>query len=383
MIEICHKKECTGCGCCASVCPQNCIQIAEDEFGYIYPAINYNICTNCGLCKKSCPNNKKISFSYPSDAYAAWALDEKERMSSTSGGIASVLARKIILGGGVVYGAVGYGAGFVEHQRAETINEIEKFKKSKYVQSTIGKDIYQQIKRDLTKGQKVLFIGTPCQTIAARKFSHGNDNLICVDIICHGVPSSQLLQDHIQMVLGNKNSSINSFSTRDWGGYSLTLFDNNKIMYHKSFPEDEYLNAFQYGLFFRPSCYQCHYARPERVSDLTIGDFWGLGKTDYSHHKVSVILVNTKIGNNLLKSIEDELFLDKRSVEEAIYGNPQLIAPSVKHEFYDLFRKLYVMHGYKIAIKRSLRKFYIKHTIYRICNKIPGFTKFYDSKKKK
>ena len=377
MKNICPKNECTGCGACAGVCPKDCITITGDEFGYLHPVIDNNICINCGLCHKTCPNNQKVKFTYPQNAFAAWAFDDEERESSTSGGVASVLARKIISDGGIVYGAVGSGAFCVEHQRIDSITNIDKFKKSKYVQSYISKDIFKKIKQDLKDGKTVLFTGTPCQTAAAKAISNGNEHLICVDIVCHGVPSQQILKDHIRMVVGNITDRITSFTTRDSKGYFITIYIGNNTVYRKPFPDDEYLNAFQYGLFNRPSCYNCKFAKPQRQSDLTIGDFWGLGKTKYPHHKVSVILVNSKRGLDLLEKVNSKLFLDERSVNEAIQGNAQLKAPSVKHASYDLFRKLYVADGYKIAIKRSLRKFYIKHRVYKFCTKFPGFNFIY------
>lgn len=384
MTNICSRDNCTGCGVCVAICPKHCVAIEGDEFGYGHSVVDDAVCINCGLCQTICPNNRAITYNYPKAAYAAWALSEKERQSSTSGGVASVFARKIVEQGGAVYGAVGVGAYSVEHQRVDSIEDIVRFKNSKYVQSTIGADIYKQIKQDLSVGKHVLFIGTPCQTAAVRGLSHSSgDYLVCVDLICHGTPSSQLLCDHVKMAVGEKINQITSFSTRDGGGYVLKLFNDKKLLYSKPFPDDAYLNAFQYGLFFRPSCYHCPYARPERQSDLTIGDFWGLGKTDYPHNKVSVILVNTQIGEDLLSSVEDKLFLDKRTVEEAVLGNNNLKQPSAKHEFYDLFRSLYLSHGYSVAIKQSLRKFYIKYTIYRLLAKVPCFNMLYASIKQK
>lgn len=377
MTEICPKDECTGCGVCAAVCPKDCIKIVGDDFGYLHPEIDNNICINCMRCAKTCPNNNVIDFHTPSHTFASWALDNEERESSTSGGIASVLARAIIAEGGVVYGAVGYGAGNVEHRRAENIEDIDIFKKSKYVQSTITKEIYQDISKDLSSQREVLFIGTPCQTAAVRAMNKKSERLICVDLICHGIPSQKLLKEHIQMVVGKDASGVTSFTTRDEEGHYLTLWVGDRLIYRKPFPEDQYLNAFQYGLFYRPSCYQCHYARPERQSDITIGDFWGLGETDYPHRKVSVILANTRKGRDCLTKIGNIVFMDPRPLIEAVDGNSQLRHPSPKHKYYTLFREIYLKKGYKTAITQSLREFYIKNKIYRIVSSIPGFTKWY------
>lgn len=373
MTEICPEIECTGCGVCAGVCPLNCIEIKGDEIGYLHPIIDNKQCINCKLCQKTCPNNREIVFRKPINVYAAWALDERERQSSISGGIAAVLSQYIVKKGGVVYGAVGGKAGYVCHQRVSKLCELYKFKMSKYVQSNINRTVFNQIKSDLKEGKKVMFFGTPCQTAAVRSMFLDNTNLLCVEIICHGVPSQQLLQDHMEMVSGKDCSHITEFTTRDNDGNFLTLKEDQKIVYRLADPEDQYMNAFKRGLFFRTSCYQCHYARPERQADLTIGDFWGLGETTYSHHKVSLILENSFLGSQLIDAIRDNLFLDKRSLEEASHANGQLSHPSHKHPCYNLFKKLYLEKGYPTAINYSLKGYYRKAAIYRFCSKIPGF----------
>lgn len=366
MIEICPIDECTGCGACAGVCPKSCIELKPDDMGYIHPVIDQAKCVDCGQCALTCPNNIKIDFREPQKCYAAWSIDTENRTTSTSGGIASALSRKVIESGGTVYGAVGYGAGNVEHQRAATVEETIKFKKSKYVQSTINPEIYKQIKVDLKNKECVLFIGTPCQTAAVRSANPKAENLFCVDIICHGVPSQQLLKDNIRLVLGKDVDKVTSFSTRDNEGFNLTLFQGDKILYCKSFDKDGYSYGFYYGLFYRPSCYQCHYAQQKRQSDLTIGDFWGLGETQYPHKKVSVILVNTDSGLKLLNGSSCGLFLDERGINEAIAGNAQLQHPSIKHKYYNLFKKVYLKKGFAKAIKYSLVEFEIKRFVCRL-----------------
>ena len=371
MKEICAADKCTGCGVCAGVCPKSCIEMRPDAMGYIHPEINQDVCIDCKLCAKTCPANKNIDFKDIKKCYAGWSLDLENKASSTSGGVASVLSQYIIETGGTVYGAVGYGAGIVEHQRAASLEDTLKFKKSKYVQSSINSNLYRQIKEDLRNKPVVLFIGTPCQTAAIRSANANASNLICVDIICHGVPSQQLLRDNIKMILGEDGlKKVTSFSTRDEVGFNLTLFDGDKVLYKKPFYEDGYSYGFYYGLFYRQSCYQCQFAQPKRQTDLTIGDFWGLGSTSYTHKKVSVILVNSNIGAELIDKCSGKLFLDERPVEEAIAGNAQLQHPSSKHKYYNLFRFMYLKFGFSKAIRYCLVEFKIKQYIFKLIHKI-------------
>lgn len=381
MTEICPIEECTGCGACSGVCPKECISmVASGGMKALYPVIDQSKCIDCGFCATTCPNNHPTLFQEPSAVYAAWHHDQADRNSSTSGGIGAALAEYFISIGGIVYGAVMKPGVNVEHERASSLEEIDKFKKSKYVQSTISSSLIKAIKADLKAGLQVLFTGTPCQTAGIRNATRNHPNLVCVDIICHGVPSIELLRDHVKMVFGNPDS-ITSLTTRDLQGYFLDLKSQGSTVYRRGFPDDAYLNGFQYALFYRDSCYRCKYARPERQSDITIGDFWGLGKTDYPHNKVSVILTNTVKGESILNEIKSTLFLDKRTLEEAVAGNSQLRHPSKSHEFHIFFKKWYPILGYAAAVRLSLIKFRIKHWMFKVLMHNKSFRNHYLNKR--
>lgn len=188
------------------------------------------------------------------------------------------------------------------------------------------------------------------------------------------------MQDHLKTICDI--SSIQNIKFREPEGYFLTLVSNEgTILYRKGFPDDYYLNGFQYGLFHRPSCYQCPYASKERVSDITIGDFWGLGNTEYSKDKVSVILCNTKKGIDVINEVRDSIFLEQRSITEAISGNSQLRHPSQKHEFYNLFQVLYPILGYIVSVRICLMKSRIKYSIFKVLYQNKGFRHWYNEHK--
>lgn len=379
MKEICPYEKCTGCTACMNICPQSCICMEPDQYGFLRPVINNDICIDCGQCMRVCPNNGIIEKNYPDIAYASWSLDVKDRQTSTSGGVSSALSSYVISQGGAVYGAA-FQNRVVEHIRVLQHHELYKLKGSKYVQSNLG-DIFTLVIRDLLDGRSVLFWGTPCQTMGLKSLVNAKrikkGNIIYGDIICHGVPSQKILKDHIKHMVKIGDDEEYDLSFRDLEGYFLTLKQNKKIVYRNGFPQDKYLNGFQYGLFHRECCFQCPYASSERISDITIGDFWGLGETIYPKQKVSVILCNTKKGADLVETARNMLFLEKRSVEEAVRGNSQLQHPSRKHEFYNLFHWTYPHLGYRFAVNCSLLKFYLKHLIFKILYKNKRFQIWY------
>lgn len=380
MKKICDYYKCTGCTACMAICPKSCINMESDSYGFLHPHINQEKCINCGLCIKVCPNSNIVEKKYPNIAYAAWSLNNYDRETSTSGGISSVLSSYIIENKGIVYGAA-FQNGIVKHIRVTSIKDLHRLKGSKYVQSNM-EDIYTKAIHDIESNKLVLFWGTPCQiaglkSLVTTKRTKNSNNIIYGDIICHGVPSQKILNDHLKKIVKN---NVYDISFRDSEGYFLTLKKEKEIIYRKGFPQDKFLNGFQYGLFNRDCCYQCQYAYSHRISDITIGDFWGLGETSYPKKKVSVILCNTLKGQNLIKCVKDKLFLEERPINEAISGNSQLQHPSVKHEFYRLFHRIYPLLGYNVAINLSLTKFYIKHFIFKALYKNNRFQKLYNKK---
>lgn len=206
-----------------------------DQYGFLRPVINTESCVDCGLCVKVCPNNGIIGKNYPQVAYAAWSLDAKDRETSTSGGVSSVLSSFVVNNGGVVYGAA-FQNGCVEHIRVSQPQELYKLKGSKYVQSNLN-NVYTLVSRDLLEGRRVLFWGTPCQTMGLKSFIINKrikalDNIIYGDIICHGVPSQKILNNHIKSVIGAKGKGPYSLSFRDEDGYFLTIRHNDKLLYY-------------------------------------------------------------------------------------------------------------------------------------------------------
>lgn len=361
---ICEKKDCTGCFACFNICPKRCIQLVPDSQGHIYPEIDKKLCINCKLCEKVCPSINKLELKYPKKCFASWAKDTIERETSTSGGLASVFSKYILEIGGVVFGTVIENDLTVNHKMITNTEELNKTKGSKYVHSYIN-NTFIQAKEQLEAGKTVLFIGTPCQIAGLKSYLRKNyDNLYTIDLICHGVPSQKMLKEELNQY------NANSFSFRDEKGYNLSLFQDDKLIKKMSMPKSPYFYSFLHNISLRENCFSCLYARPERISDITIGDFWGLKELENTKIEkdkgISVVLPITDKGLELIKKCEDKLFLEEKHVDEALKGNNQLNMPSKKSHQTDYFNELYPKFNFDIAAKKASNYYSLKNMIIRV-----------------
>lgn len=351
MIRLCSISDCTGCGACSASCPHHAIAMKIDRYGFKYPIIDAAKCVECGLCIRYCPILTLPSYVYPMSAMACYALNSQEREKSSSGGLATLLAKEIIRRGGVVYGCAFVPPFSVKHIRCVSEEEIKKLRGSKYVQSDI-KDIYESIKKDLKSGLKVLFIGTACQVAAIKSIFYKSENLFVVDIICHGVPSLQFLLDTLPR--SRQNTAVDQMEFRVNTKYHFSLRNKAGIsLYERPLSSDMYMKGFFNGTIFRSSCFVCRFARKERISDITIGDFWGLKSTLVKKKEkgVSLALINNVKGQQLFDSAcLGNAFIEKRTQEEAFAGNEQLNHPFRKNFRVYVFRRLYPYIGYKKAL---------------------------------
>lgn len=356
MRKICEQNSCTGCSLCAAMCPVSCITMKAGKLGHLFPRIDNKKCINCGLCTKNCPALRPVELSAPYRAYAAWAKDESDYRSSTSGGASSVFSQHIIRHGGVVYGCAVLPGAKIEHIRVNKIEDLYKIKGSKYVQSTITESL-RLLKKDIKEKKTVLFIGTPCQIAAVKNlFKIIPENLYLIDLVCHGTPSQKSLQDYLKRHV--PIDKIDDIKFRSEQGYVINAFSNKETVYSSLELwtyryKDYYYNAFMDGFSFRDSCFQCRYANPCRCSDITIGDFWGLGKEvsceQIPEHKygISLVLPITKKGESLFHDVAKSMNVYERPVSEAINGNDQLKHPKERTKKAHLYRACQPIGGDK------------------------------------
>lgn len=350
MDTICDRKHCTGCAACMNRCPKQCIEmLPDDKLGHLYPIIDHDKCIDCGSCQKVCPVNHPLELHVPLHAYAGWDKNDDEYISSTSGGAASAFARFIIRQGGVVYGCAMQSNIEVSHIRVDNLDDVVKLKGSKYVQSTMGMT-FHAVRNDLRMGRKVLFIGTPCQVAGVKSYigEKNSGNLYTVDLICHGTPPLAFLRKH---VLKKTKGVVPDKILFRKGAYLLLLLLDGKELYKSSLfeqrYEDIYYNTFFDGFSYRDSCNTCRYAQPNRISDVTIGDFWGLNENLPLKHPYgcSVLLPTSDKGMELIEGIRTEFNLFERTVDEAVMGNDQLRHPKEANFRVQIFKKIFPIIG--------------------------------------
>lgn len=303
------KKECNGCGACALVCPKNCIKMVEDGEGFLYPEIDKDKCVKCNKCRKVCSNfNEKKEKN--EKAFVAINNEKQQLKESSSGGMFYILAEYVIRNKGVVFG-VKYNENLEAiHAYAENMEECRKFCGSKYVRSNL-KDSYVEVKKFLKDNRKVLFTGTACQISGLKKYLNQEyDNLILCDILCHANPSPKVFKLYIKNLEKIKNKKVKCvwFRSKENGWKNQTPIiefeDGNKE------EEDSYFKAFVYEMINRPSCYDCQFASKMRISDFTIGDFWGVEKVFQdieTEGGVSLLNVNSEKGLKIFDEIKDKM----------------------------------------------------------------------------
>lgn len=272
---------CCGCSACTNICPENCIIMTENSEGFRYPVIHREKCVDCGLCEKVCPVLHQSHSEDLCEAYGAITNDIDILLRSSSGGIFTELSTSVLNNGGCVFGAA-FTKDFhsVKHVMIENVEGLSELRGSKYVQSDIGKSC-QKARAQLEKGRQVLFSGTPCQIAGLRNYlGKEYDNLLLVDIICHGTPSPALWTKYLTAVetqLGGKASYV-SFRHKEHGWRRLGMelpFETGK-RYFKELGEDPFLKIFMKNYCLRESCYDCRVKETGSAADITIGDFWGV-----------------------------------------------------------------------------------------------------------
>ena len=414
MINIYKREDCSGCSACEQVCPTKCISLIPDKEGYWYPSVRKDECIDCNLCVKICPVINQNEETTPLDVYAAINKDETVRAKSASGGIFTIVAEKIIKKGGVVFGVKFDEDWNVVFGYTETIEGLNVFRRSKYVQAWLG-DSFSEVKTFLKKGRLVLFVGTPCQVAGLRNYlGKEYDNLLLMDLICEGVPSPKVWKRYLEEELarqGVKTSSYPhritkkdcrlkdvSFRNKTFGwkkmSFALTFAntsdegEENTLLSSYINRDSAYMQAmFQY-LDLRPICYKCPFKSCKSHSDITIADYWGINvlHPEMDDDKgTSMVYVNTEKGR-FFYDIEQTKY-KKTTYEEAFKYN-NIVTSSKLHPYREKFFAkvddcdsiIRLLEHYKFTKKQRLKNV-MKSTMRNILNFIlPDFA--YNSLKK-
>lgn len=331
-----NSTSCCGCTACASICPKHAIIMQEDNEGFYSPVLDKNLCVECGLCQTVCPIINPPKHKSPQTVWAAWGKHDIERKKSSSGGLSTILARKILREGGAVVGAV-MNNFRVHHAIIEDVNDLPKIQGSKYVQSDM-EDCFVRAKAMLDAGRKVMFTGTPCQVAGFKNYLRKDySNLLSVDVVCHGVPSPAVLRRYVEE-LKQTYYTASSLTFRDkingWNpSHAIALYDDRGTVCFREFGTfNVYIRGFLRNIFNRTSCSSCKFTSPERVGDITLADFWKIENFDPSLNDkkgTSLCFLNSQKGKTVFDSIHTELDTVRSCpISVALAGQAQLRGPA-------------------------------------------------------
>lgn len=359
MIDIINKHNCCGCNACVQICPKQCISMSADNEGFLYPQVNTSICIDCGLCEKVCPVINQNEPREPLAVYAAKNTNEEIRLKSSSGGVFTLLAEQVIAEEGVVFGVRFNESWEVIHDYTETVEGLEAFRGSKYVQSIIG-DNFKIAKQFLSNGRKVLFSGTPCQIAGLKKFLRKDyENLLTVEVVCHGVPSPMVWRDYLDYKRAERAAGKNTVSsslnelpvitgisfrdkTNGWKKfgfkicYAASKAAENSVSKSANivnceitpFKEDLFMKGFLKDLYLRPSCYHCVALQGKSGADISIADYWGVQSI---HPEIDddkgtgAVLINTNNGLKCYNNIYQSLDCVQTNYDDIVRYNPCII----------------------------------------------------------
>lgn len=346
MIQIKHKEDCSGCTACQSICPKKCIQMKSDQEGFLYPIVDEESCINCGACENVCPIlNPEKEVVKRQKAWLVQHKDEKIRLDSSAGGAFTAIATVILKKNGIVFGAA-YDSRFqVHHLYVEKVEDLYKFRNSKYVQSNLG-NCFRQVKQFLDNDRWVCFSGTPCQIEGLSKFlGKSYKKLVLVDIVCHGIPSPLIWNRYLEYH-NIDLSELDNIRFRDkYYGYkysTMSFISHEKKIYHAGSQLDPMLRAFFSDICDRPICYTCPFKKRYRVSDLTIWDCFSVYDFDKNMDDdkgTTRVLSHTEKGTALVREIESMAKCKEVLPDSLVHGVKEMFESIPTNSKRDVFMR--------------------------------------------
>ncbi|OJU14458.1 MAG: hypothetical protein BGN88_00655 [Clostridiales bacterium 43-6] len=357
-----NKEECTGCTACKHVCKKNAITMQTDEEGFQYPHVDEKLCVNCMMCVKVCPIkvDKQEDKLFQQQVYAAKNKNHDVLMSSTSGGMFTAISDSVLAHNGYIYGVKFDENLNVIHNRAETAQQRDEQKGSKYVQSDLS-DTFIQVKNDLEKGKQVLFTGTPCQNAGLINFLQNQKtncaNLVQCDFVCHHTPSPLIWKDHIHLIESKTGRKVVKYECRSkvkgWHAHTERYYLDDGTDSYKTKLSQNFTDLFDSALVSRPACQICKFSGKARFSDITIADYWGIEKCNPEFDNntgVSLLIINSERGMKLFEVIRHKIDCIESTFEDAFRVNHS--KPSKAHPMRKEFWEDYKNKGYVFVLKK-------------------------------
>lgn len=345
MIQIVNKQECCGCEACVQACPKQCISFNEDNEGFHYPMVDESVCVECGACERTCPVLSPYGKRKPKKQVAAINPNDAVRKESSSGGIFSMLAENVIRKGGIVFGVRFDDKWQAVFDFTDTIEGLAAFRGSKYVQARVGK-AFVEAKDFLQQGREVLFSGTSCQVAALRHYLRCDyDNLLLVDIVCHGVPSPKVWGKYLDEVTRNAVTAIKDVQFRNkkqgWKRFNFDLtYDKEGQIYNISswHQQNHFMRIFLNDVILRPSCHNCKAKGGRSWSDITIADFWGINQLNPQMDDdggTSLILLYSDKGSEAFETLSLNTW--EANYDDILRYNPSIEISKPEHLQRNLF----------------------------------------------
>lgn len=364
-----EKSDCCGCGACYQICAAKALSMRRDIDGFEYPVLDRERCSDCGRCKTVCPINptalKRLKFLRADNALAAVHKDaEILRRSSSGGAFSAVVGAVEEKSPCRIFGAEARGLFKIRHRYVSSASETAVFAKSKYIPSCTMRT-FSEAKAFLEKGETVVYSGTPCQIAALKLFVGGrlSEKLFTIDFSCHGVGSPYSLKKYFSGVEARFGRKIKKFDFRTKSRHLMAYSSqSSRIVFNDGSGRirfrDPWFKGFVAALYKRPSCAECPFSRPERISDITLADFWGIeriSKNLDSGKGVSLILANTEKGRSILPQMEKTAHIESFPFGECAKYNIPLREKVVPHPQSVKFRKLLKKgYSFEYALEKVL-----------------------------
>lgn len=377
MIQIHDKRDCCGCTACVERCPKQCITMTADEEGFLYPHVNLSLCINCRLCERVCPVINQQNGKMPLGVYAVMNPNTDVRLKSSSGGLFTMLAEKILAEDGIVFGVAFDTDWSVKHIGITKCDELERLRGSKYLQSRV-ETTFKEVEGYLKSGRKVLYSGTSCQIAGLKHYLRKDySNLLSVDCLCHGVPSPEVWTHYLKRICGNKE--ITNIKFRDkrtgWKQYSFTIDYTDGTIYTEKASGNVFMRGFLSDLYLRPSRERCPAKSGKCRSDITLADYWGVDRfyPQIDDDKgIGLVLVHSHKGEEYIASVSPiRQIVDFDQAKLFNGGFKEKVIPSRKRSVF--FQKMAEGEDIIKLIEKCLRpSFYIrtKILIKRVINKL-------------